>query len=242
MHNKGYCHNCKDTHSCAHVNYYGDCTKGLKLLDLFSCQGVGGYGYEQAGFNVTGVDLYPQPKHRSKQADRFCRFIQADAIEYVLKNGHRYDYIHASPPCQEHSMASIQFRIAGKSYPDLIAATRAALIQVGKPYSIENVPGAPLIKPVLLCGSMFDIPTYRHRLFETNWGLKQPEHPIHIAKSTKMGRAVKDGEFIQYVGHFSGVKYVQEFTGAVWANQYGLAQSIPPQYTKYIGEQFLKTI
>lgn len=205
----------------------------MKLLDLYCCQHVGGYGFELAGFEVTGVDSYPQPKHPGN-------FIQADAIEYVLQYGHLYDYIHASPPCQKYSIASMQFVIAGKEYPDLIKATRQALIIVGRPYDIENVPGAPLINPILLCGSMFNYPSYRHRLFETNWGLKAPIHPEHIAKSAKMGRPIKEGEFIQHVGHFSGVKYVQELTGCHWADQYGLAQSIPPCYTQYIGKQFIK--
>ncbi len=207
----------------------------LKLLDLFSCQGVCGKGFEDAGFEVTGVDLYPQPKHPGK-------FIQADAIEYLLENGHLYDYIHASPPCQEHSTASMQFRILGKSYPDLIAATRAALISVGKPWDIENVPNAPLNNPVTLCGTMFGMPFYRHRLFETSWGFNQPLHMAHIAKNAKMGRAVKPGEFIQFVGHFSGVQYVRDLLDVQWADQYGLAQCVPPQYTKYIGEQYLKSI
>lgn len=207
----------------------------MKLLDLYCCQHVGGYGFELAGFTVTGIDLYPQPKYPGD-------FIQADAIDYVLKHGHLYDYIHASPPCQEHSTASMQFRIQGKKYPDLISATRAALILTGKPYDIENVPGAPLIDPILLCGSMFNYPSYRHRLFESNWGLKSPEHPKHINKSAKMGRAIKNNEFIQHVGHFSGVQYVRDLTGAQWADQYGLAQSIPPCYTKYIGEQFMATL
>ena len=46
-----------------------------KLLDMYCCGGGAGYGYEQAGYDVTGVDMEPQPKHRGK-------FIQADAIEY----------------------------------------------------------------------------------------------------------------------------------------------------------------
>ncbi len=204
----------------------------MKLLDLYCCQGSAGHGYEQAGFEVIGIDLYPQPLHPGN-------FIQSDAIDYLLEHGHEFDFIHASPPCQEYSMSSMQFRLIGKQYPNLIEATRAALIKVGKPYTIENVPGSPLINPVVLCGTMFNIPTYRHRLFESNWNLKQPEHKLHIAKNAKMGRKVKHGEFIQYVGHFSGVQYVRDFTGCQWMNTYGLAQSIPPQYSKYIGLQFL---
>jgi len=152
---------------------------------------------------------------------------------------HEYDVIHASPPCQAYSMASMQFRKAGKKYVDLIEVTRRELIKTGKPYVIENVPGSPLINPIELCGSMFGMRTYRHRLFESNIELKAPPHPEHAAPNAKMGRKPKDGEFIQYVGHFSGVGLVQEMTGLYWLGQGDLAQSIPPQYTKYIGEQLM---
>jgi len=203
-----------------------------KLLDLFCCGGGAGYGYEQAGYDVTGVDIEPQPKHRGN-------FIQADAIEYLKAHFHEYDVIHASPPCQAYSMASMQFRKAGKEYVDLIEVTRRELIKTGKPYIIENVPGSPLINPIELCGSMFGMRTYRHRLFESNIELKAPPHPEHTAPNAKMGRKPKDGEFIQYVGHFSGVGLVQEMTGLYWLGGKELAQSIPPQYTKYIGEQLM---
>lgn len=204
----------------------------FRLLDLYSCSGGAGYGYEQAGFDVTGIDIAPQPKHRGK-------FIQADAIEYLKAHWHEYDAVHASPPCQAYSMASMQFRKAGKEYVDLIEPTRKALIETGLPYVIENVPGSPLINPIELCGAMFGLRTYRHRLFESNIELKAPFHPEHIAPNAKMGRPPKDGEFIQYVGHFSGVKMVQEMTGLHWLGQGELAQSIPPQYTKFIGSQLL---
>lgn len=88
-----------------------------KLLDLYCCGGGAGRGYELAGFDVTGVDNVPQPKHRGK-------FTLADAIEYVLQHGQEFDFIHASPPCQANSLASMQHRKAGKIYPDLIGKTR----------------------------------------------------------------------------------------------------------------------
>jgi DNA (cytosine-5)-methyltransferase 1 len=207
----------------------------LRLLDLYCCGGGASYGYEQAGFRVTGVDIVEQPRHRGT-------FFRADAITYLKENHHNFDVIHASPPCQAYSMASMQFRSAGKKYADLIAPTRAALQEIGKPYIIENVPGSPLIDPIELCGAMFGMRTYRHRLFESNMPLVAPPHPKHEAPSAKMGRPTKGGEFIQYVGHFPGVKLVQEMTGLHWLGQKELAQSIPPQYTRFLGAQVLECL
>ncbi len=42
----------------------------------------------------------------------------------------------------------------------MVAPTREALKRAGLPYVIENVVGAPLISPVLLCGSMFRLETH----------------------------------------------------------------------------------
>ena len=161
-----------------------------------------------------------------------------------MAHGHEYDAIHASPPCQKYSLSAMQHRLKGKIYPDLISATREALVLSGRPYVIENVPGAPLINPITLCGSMFQaanggiLRTYRHRLFESNIPLTAPKCE-HKWPNAKMGRRPKEGEFVQYVGHFSGVQLVRDMTGLYWMNQYSLAQSIPPQYTKFIGDQLM---
>jgi len=196
-----------------------------KLLDLFCCQGGAGMGYHRAGFEVTGVDLFPQPRYPFK-------FIQADAVEYLREHGREYDAIHASPPCQAHSNAQ---KIMGNEHPEFIVPTRAILQEMGLPYVIENVPGAPLEDPFQLCGAMFGLGTYRHRLFETNFYVTAPDEPEHWARTTKMGRKPVDGEMMHVVGNFSGVAKAKRAMGIDWMSRDGLRESIPPAYTEYIG-------
>lgn len=203
----------------------------IKCLDLFCCAGGAGEGYRMAGFDVTGVDIVEQPKNPH-------RFILGDAIEYLLAHGHEYDFIHASPPCQQYTKAAKQWRKSGKKYVDLIEPTRKALIGIGKPWVIENVPDAPLIDPVFLNGSYFGIKIHRPRYFEASFELPQPNVPP--SKPVKMGRPIKEGDVLQPVGHFSGVKYAQKEMGIPWMGQKELAQAIPPVYTEWIAEQWLK--
>lgn len=209
--------------------------KKLKLLDLYCCGGGAGKGYSLAGFDVVGVDIEKQPKYPFE-------FYLSDAIEYLMKNYGDFDAVHASPPCQAYTLAGQQHRKSGKEYKDLVEVTRGALIDTGLPFVIENVPHSPLIDPVELCGSMFDLQTYRHRLFESNFKIVPPHHPDHVAKNTKMGRAPVEGEFIQVVGHFSGVPFARKAMGIDWLGQKELAQAIPPAYTEYIGLQLIKHI
>lgn len=187
-------------------------------------------GYYNAGFEVIGVDIEPQENYPFK-------FVQADAIEYALKYADDFDFIHASPPCQLYSATD---RLNNNSHPDLVEKTREAISH--KPYVIENVVGAPLKNPILLCGAMFDLKTYRHRLFESNMSLIEPNHPEHIAPQAKMGRSPKPGEFIQVVGHFSGKKYAQEAMGIDWMIRDEMAQAIPPAYSEYIGKQIIRKL
>lgn len=199
----------------------------MKILDLFSGAGGAGKGYADAGFEVVGVDIAPQPRYPYE-------FHQADAIEYLRDHGHEFDAIHASPPCQAFTNAQ---KIMGNEHPDLVEPTRELLEELGKPYVIENVPGAPLRDPVELCGAMFNLGTYRHRLFETNWELVPPPHPPHAKRTTKMGRKPVDGEMMHVVGNFSGVAQARKAMGIDWMTRDGLREAIPPAYSQYIGWQ-----
>lgn len=203
------------------------------LLDLFCCAGGAAMGYYRAGFDVVGVDIAPQPRYP-------FTFIQADCMTLDPAFIASFDAIHASPPCQRYSAAQ---RLQKNEHPDLVGPTRKMIEAAGVLYVIENVPGAPLLNPVTLCGSMFEgLRVYRHREFESNIPLVTPEHPPHTERQVKMGRAVTNGEFIQVVGNFSGVAYARQAMGIDWMTRDELRESIPPAYTQFIGEQLRKRL
>lgn len=217
-----------------------------KLLDLFCKAGGCSMGYYKAGFDVEGVDIEAQPNYPFK-------FTQMDAIEYLkTQDLNKFDAIHASPPCQRNSrLKSLSSARNGsykaESYPDLIDPVRNLLDQIGKPYVIENVVGAPMSNAVTLCGTMFGLKVYRHRLFESNIHLWQPAHIPHNDRTPSAGGGVSPKGFISVCGT-GGVKgmkaqeiveYWSWAMGIDWMNRAELAQAIPPAYTEYIGQQLV---
>lgn len=213
------------------------------LLDLYCGAGGAAVGYHRAGFDIVGVDIEPQPHYPYEfhQMDAF------EALEQLLSgkvNGWRggprgFDAIHASPPCQRHSRMSTCRPGLAESYENLIGPTRELLDEVALPYVIENVEGAPLKNPIMLCGFMFGRELYRHRLFEANWDITQPDHVKHTMPTSKAGHWVP-GTVMSIAGHIAPIKHAREVMEIDWTNREELAEAIPPYYTEYVGGQLMK--
>lgn len=206
-------------------------------MDAFSGAGGAAVGYSQAGFDVLGVDIRPQPRYPFE-------FVQGDAIEYIREHGREFAAIHASPPCQSYT--SLRAMHPERDYPDLLAATRDALRAAGRPWAIENVIGAPIHSGIFLCGTMFDLRVYRHRWFETPFLLMQPHHPPHLIKAGghKSQRQRKAhylaGGFVTITGNVGS--YCGPAMGIDWMTGEELSQAIPPAYTRFIGTQLLAAL
>lgn len=217
----------------------------MRLLDLFCGAGGCSVGYHRAGFtHVVGVDNRPMPRYPFE-------FVQGDALEYLAEHGHKFDAIHASPPCQAHSIITPN----AAKHPDFIPETRSLLELCRKPWVIENVKGAArsMQSPIELCGNMFGLKVYRHRLFECSCGILAPAHPPHREPCPKAGRqanakrrsgtyGMSEKGFVCVTGHFSGIDYCRDAMGIAWMNGPELAQAIPPAYTEFIGRQLIDVI
>ena len=208
-----------------------------RLLDLFC--GVGGcsVGYHRAGFDVVGVDIVAQKRYPFE-------FQQADALEYVAAHGHEFACIHASPPCQKFSVMKSPHN--AKDHPDLIPETRQALIATGLPYVIENVPGAPLVNLLTLCGSMFGLRSHRgylrrHRHFESNILLLVPGPCRHEGLAIGVYGHGSAG-FLGQRMRTANVEEARILMGMPWSTRDGLSQAIPPAYCEWLGSQLLAVI
>jgi DNA (cytosine-5)-methyltransferase 1 len=214
-----------------------------RLLDLFCGAGGCSVGYHRAGFDVTGVDINPQPNYPFE-------FHQADAMTFPLDG---FDAIHASPPCHAHSALNVVNQIDyGTEW--MLAATIARLVKWGGPFVVENVATARRHMPnsLRLCGSEFGLKAQmagygevwlrRHRLFESNvflWGAGG----CSCAGKWNVGvyghGAGGSGQRVRGPGV---AKASREVMGIDWMNRDELDEAIPPAYTEFIGAQLMEQI
>ena len=191
-------------------------------------------GYHRAGFDVVGVDIIDQPMYPFE-------FHQADAMTYPLDG---FDAIHASPPCQRYAVSTRVWAGRSEEHPDLVDPTRARLMTSGVPWVIENVIGAPLRSPIMLCGAMFDgLRVYRHRNFECSppiyW---PPEHPKHVEIVAAVGKPVSESGWMTVAGHFQNLPAARVAMGIDWMKAKELAEAIPPAYTEWIGVRLMEAV
>ncbi len=214
----------------------------MRALDLFCGAGGASRGLYDAGLEVVGVDINPQPHYPYE-------FHQADALTFPLEG---FDFIWASPPCQHYVCKRQGWNY--ERHPDLIEPIRHRLLATRLPFVIENVRRAPLRPDLVLCGTMFDLKVFRHRYFEIERFDVQP-----IPHQTHKG-SVYTGEFCAVynggdgVGGYGtnvvkrraarermkalGVKQTYErwceAMGIDWMTKDELTQAIPPAYSRYI--------
>jgi DNA (cytosine-5)-methyltransferase 1 len=212
--------------------------KKPRLLDLFCGAGGAAMGYSRAGFEVVGVDIKPQPHFPFE-------FHQADALTYPLEG---FDAYHASPPCQEYSVTLNTTQYFRKqNHPKLLSEVREILQATGKPYVIENVFNAKYkkgkqddgLQAHFLCGTMFEKPYYRHRLFETSFLWLSPGHHRHnLIPGYGTGIKTKTATLMHCRRDI--VEAAAKAFDIDWMDAIELTQAIPPAYTEYIGKYLLE--
>ena len=204
----------------------------MKALDLFCCAGGAAAGIARAGFDVTGIDIDPQPNYP-------FQFMQGDALCSSIEWLRSFDFIWASPPCQ--FATAYKRRIDHvKPAENLIPKTRALLLAAGVPFVIENVPGArrELRAPVILCGSSFGLDIRRHRYFEAH-GFTIPRLRCDHAWQTPRFPPATNRKNLRStveIGVWRIPMDVQQraMGGCEWMERPELSQAIPPAYAEHI--------
>lgn len=215
----------------------------FRVLDLFCGAGGAAMGLYRAwpSAEIIGVDIAPQSRYP-------FQFIQADAMTFPLRG---YGFIWASPPCQGYSWTAHIHHCQQRPYPRLVEHLRKRLQAAKAHWVIENVVGAPLHHPVLLCGTMLSLPLRRHRLFETSFSTGETpacqhgaDYGVYAGKVTKIGtRAaayVAGSGRVHYRPQTATKQEGQAAMGISWMSLAELSQAIPPAYSEWIARQCCK--
>lgn len=223
----------------------------MRFLDLFCCCGGISQGFKNIypDAEIYGVDITNDHQYPFK-------FINKNVFDLDLDFIKSFDYIHASPPCQGYLWNNHK----KDKHPRLIEKTRDLLLKTDRPYTIENVVGAPIRKDIILCGEMLGLKILRHRNFEIEgFSVLKPQHKKHTL-SVMNGTAIpvysggvkpgfwnnkeKQKDFVKNRKKYSfKLEDWQKAMGINWvSNKKHLTQMIPPVYYEYILKNKLITI
>lgn len=223
-------------------------------IDLFKHRGADGkiHGFSQS--------RYP------------FKSFQMDWLEGLERFGRYADAFAVSPPCQRYSITNAARRaeypdLIGPVREALQATGKPYVIEnvVGAPLldPVELCGCMFNLTAVDDDGTLLHL--WRPRRFETNWNLEQPKPGNFILPRSKSNMAVHSERFHdpsnQVAGSYGGarrdknearnerhggyvpsIKVQQKLLGIDWMTQGGMHQSIPPAYTKYIGERLLDVV
>ena len=208
----------------------------VRVLDLFCGAGGAAMGLHRAwpDAEIVGVDINPQPRYP-------FTFVRADATTYPLES---WDFVWASPPCQRFSTLKTAWNSKSNEYPDYILLLRDMFHRYNFPYAIENVPNAPLLNSIRLCGTSFALgieshELRRHRCVETNFPCaplpclhRRPTITVagHVGWDNRRGKSKSGNRF--------GLADRRVAMGIDWMNLEELNEAVPPAYSEYVAQQY----
>jgi DNA (cytosine-5)-methyltransferase 1 len=116
------------------------------------------------------------------------------------------------------------------------------LESTGKPWVMENVPGATMRFPAEICGLSLGVRVKRHRWFEASFLLLTPACP----------RGHRGDWYTVFGGGAAKLKRdnrrranaaeAKAAMGIDWMARDELSQAIPPAYTEFVGKQLMAMV
>lgn len=112
---------------------------------------------------------------------------------------------------------------------------------------LENVVGAQLPSPIMLCGASFGLGASgmdlaRHRVFQTSVPMLAPPCQHRPGRTLGVYGHGTNARHRAKLGRNLTVTEMREAMGIDWMDRATLTQAIPPAYTEWIGRHLLQTI
>ena len=112
-----------------------------------------------------------------------------------------------------------------------------------------NVYGAPLVKPILICGAALMMRLKRHRLFECSERINgtpcccyRGREIITVAGTGAKRKNRRKDDHGGACNYPRNVADARDAMGIDWMTRKELSQAIPPAYTEWIGRQLRERI
>jgi DNA (cytosine-5)-methyltransferase 1 len=107
---------------------------------------------------------------------------------------------------------------------------------------LENVTRAPLLDPLYLCGSSFNLPVLRHRAFETSWPVLVGVPWCGLSPHAQVPHYRYGRRTYPYARHSWRANWAAHVLPEVWPwlTLREAGQAIPPAYAQFLGRAFVR--